>query len=699
MDLARYAELFRTESREHLAEIETALLALERDGDPAHIAVLFRSTHTIKGMAASMGYRAVEHLSHGLETLLDALRSGARTVDADVIALLFDGTDALAQSVNDAVEGRGHVPSSPGLALLERLSSAVDTTAATARSSLPDPTAARHGTASPPNGPQTAATPVATPVAVQVATLPDPMLAPALLPQDLGSLELSDSMVAAPAAMAERLIEIRLSPDAALKGVRALMVLGRLEALGTVRSMNPAQHTWNDDSFDGTFTIALGTSSDDAIIEAAVRAAGDVARVTVRQPAAGQRERETLRHVRIDLRRLDTLLDLVGELVITRDRLVRTTDTLSDCSVDRAAGARRETDSAVTARALADRAQAERVLGTVVHDTARLISALQEEVLRTRMVPVGQVFDRFPRLVRDVARDLGKDLMFVTEGRDIELDRSLLDAIGDPIVHLLRNAIDHGIELPDARRRAGKPPKGRLILRATRDRAAVVVQVEDDGGGIDRDAVLARAQAQGLVDADVTSLSDDGLLRILARSGFSTAASVTSVSGRGVGIDVVANRVRALGGALELATVTGRGSMFTLRLPVTLAIVRALLVNIGGETYALPASHVIEALEYDPATLLTLRGQETVTLRDDVIPLLRMRSRFGLAQDCDEGTHVVMVEAAGRHTALQVDALIGQQDVVVKPYDAVHGAETLFAGATILGDGTPALIVDVGSLT
>lgn len=650
MDLARYAELFRTESREHLAEIDTALLALERDADAAQIAVLFRSTHTIKGMAASMGYTAVEAISHSLETLLDALRSGARSLDADVIALLFDGTDALSGSVNDAVEGRNE-PNATISALLQRLSSAVESRSAAARG-------LKSGTA-----------------------VPEPSSENNIFPQSAGTSETtfptatsSSQNEVTTESTTDKVVEVRLSPDAALKGVRALMVLAKIEALGTVRSIAPAQHTWNDDAFDGVLTIALTTSAEDDRIESSAKSAGDVARVTVRQPSATQRERETLRHVRIDLRRLDTLLDLVGELVITRDRLVRTAETNHEAAKDRA-------------------------LGTAVHDTSRLISALQEEVLRTRMVPVGQVFDRFPRLVRDVARDLGKDIVFTTEGREIELDRSLLDAIGDPIVHLLRNAIDHGIESPEARRAAGKNPKGRLILRAARDRAAVIVQVEDDGGGINRDRVLARARAEGLVEADVTSLSDDVLLRVLSKAGFSTAASVTAVSGRGVGIDVVANRVRALGGALELATVTGRGSLFTLRLPVTLAIVRALLVRVGSETYALPSSHVIEALEFDPAALLTVRGQETVTLRDDVIPLLRMRSRFGMGRECDEGSHIVMVEAAGRQTALQVDSLIGQQDIVVKPYDAVRGAETLFAGATILGDGTPALIVDLASLT
>ena len=671
MDLARYAELFRTESREHLAEIDTALLSLEKDGDTSHIVVLFRSTHTIKGMAGSMGYVAVEQLSHALETLLEALRSGARLLDGDLVALLFDGTDALSHAVNEAVEGRGNVMSASAIALLERLASAMETGASTGardRLGAVPPASSQFsaaqttysttpGTASEPTGPGT-----------------DDIFGASLLPQDLGALELSDAIKPASAQIAELVVEIRLAPDAALKGVRALMVLGRIEQSGTIRSINPPQHSWTDDSFDGIFTIAIGTTKAADAIESLVRGVGDVARVNIRPATIGRAERETLRHVRIDLRRLDTLLDLVGELVITRDRLLRTADAMSDGPANRA-------------------------LASVVHDTSRLVSSLQEEVLRTRMVPVGQVFDRFPRLVRDIARDLGKDVVFVTEGREIELDRSLLDSIGDPIVHLLRNAVDHGIESPEVRRRADKSPKGRLILRAARDRAAVVVQVEDDGGGINREKVLERAKGQGLIDADITNLTDEGLLRVLSKSGFSTAAAVTSISGRGVGIDVVASRVRALGGALELTSVLGRGSMFTLRLPVTLAIVRALLIRVGSETYALPAAHVIEALEYDAGAVISVRGQEAVTLRDDIVPLLRLRPRFGITRNSDEGTHIVMVEAAGRQTALQVDSLIGQQDVVVKPYDAIHGAETLFTGATILGDGTPALIVDLGGLT
>ncbi|MEQ1693274.1 MAG: chemotaxis protein CheA, partial [Gemmatimonas sp.] len=478
------------------------------------------------------------------------------------------------------------------------------------------------------------------------------------------------------ATMTEDLaVAVRLTADCPLKGVRALLVLSRLEALGTVLRMDPVQSTWQDDLFDGVFTVTLQTATNADALESAARSAGDVARVTVSAMVAQPRREsggEALRTVRVDRRRLDTLLDLVGELVITRDRLLRIAE---------------ESDHSST-----------RALTRAAHETARLISALQDEVVQARMVPVGQVFDRFPRLVRDIARDLGKDVEFVTEGREIELDRSLLDAIGDPIVHLLRNALDHGIEDAETRRAAGKSPTGRLVLRAARDRAAVILQVEDDGRGIDRQVILRRAQQQGMLPEAVESLDDDALLQVLAHAGFSTARAVTAVSGRGVGVDVVATRVRALGGALEIETIQGQGTVFTLRLPVTLAIARALLVDVAGSIYALPAAHVVEALSYDPGMIVTGAERESLTLRDEVIPIVHLRERFGLPRHLHDA-YVAVVEVAGRRTALLVDALVAQQDIVVKSFDAVRGSEPWFSGATVLGDGTPALIVDLGSLT
>ena len=635
MDAARYAALFLSESREHLTEVDDALLALERDHANAHtcpsipgthLATVFRGVHTIKGMAAAMGYAAVELLSHALESRCEPLRRGEEPLSGDVLALLFDGTDLLRAAVDAVPSGRVE-PTSAVRACVQRLATA----------------------------PALDRVPVAT---------------AAVVPTDAPSGSVGTW----------RRVDIRLTADCPLKGVRAVIVLAKLSALGTVRGTEPAQERWQDDLFDGAFRITLESSATDDEIGAAAQSAGDVAKVLVTlaspPPALGAaRVREAPRTVRLDARRLDTLLDLVGELVITRDRLLR---------------------------AIEQSEHPDRAVMRAAADAARLVTTLQDEVLQARILPVAQVFDRFPRLVRDIAHDLGKDVHFTMEGRDIELDRSLLDAIGDPIMHLLRNALDHGVEDAETRRAAGKPASGALILRAARDRAAVVIQVQDDGRGIDRDVVLRRAHEQGLVGEQVTTLADDALLQLIAHPGFSTAKSVTSLSGRGVGVDVVNTRVRALGGQIDLETITGEGTVFTMRLPLTLAIIRALLVEVEGETYAIPAAHVTEVLEFNGASRRT--GALTITVRDETVPLVALQQRFAddpqapAVANPDGGRHVAIVEVAGRRTALLVDALLAQQDIVVKPLDAVRGARPWFSGATVLGDGSPTLIVDVSSV-
>jgi len=274
----------------------------------------------------------------------------------------------------------------------------------------------------------------------------------------------------------------------------------------------------------------------------------------------------------------------------------------------------------------------------------------------------------------------------------------MLDEIGDPIVHLLRNAIDHGIEAPDVRRAAGKPAAGTLRLTAARERSAVVVRVGDDGRGIDRSRVLAKAKAQGMVDQSKQDLSDDELVRLISRAGFSTAEAVTDISGRGVGIDAVQSRVRALGGALDIRSAAGHGTTIALRLPLTLAIVRALLARVGDEVYALPMTHVSETVELDQQALRRVRGREVLVLRDDVLPVVRLRDVVRLPAGEDRLRQVVILDVAERRAGLVVDELAGQQEIVVKQFDGVRGGLAVFSGATILGDGAPALIVDVASL-
>jgi two-component system, chemotaxis family, sensor kinase CheA len=376
------------------------------------------------------------------------------------------------------------------------------------------------------------------------------------------------------------------------------------------------------------------------------------------------------RHIRIDAKRLDTLMNVVGELVIARDRIAKIAEKVGDAELLEA-----------TLRA------------------SQILSNLQNEIMTSRMVPVWQVFERFPRVVRDTARALGKEVEFKIEGREIELDRSMLDEMGEPVLHLLRNSLDHGVESPSDREKAGKPRVATLILTAERDRATVIIRVTDDGRGIDQSRVLPRAKKLGLVEKDTTKLSEQELVAIISRPGFSTAEKVTEISGRGVGFDIVANRVRALGGSLEVHTDAGLGTSVSMRLPLTLAITRALLARVEQEIYAIPLTHVLETFSLSQPMLFESKGQQVVAIRDDLFPAIWLRERVGLPEAANAASgQVVLVELAERRAALIVDEFVGQQEIVVKQFDGVNGSKTLFSGATILGDGSPALIVDASSL-
>ena len=658
MDSAQYAELFLTESREHVSAINHSLLELERGtGGEEPVGAIFRAVHTIKGMSATMGYAAVASLSHELETLLDRVRRGVRAIDEPLMELLFRSADVLENAIETAVGGRRTVDVEPVLALLRAESHAA-----------PPATGARRKRGS---------GAAAAPLVPEVSQVPEGWTVPA--PAGEGML-----------------VRIRLADGTPLRGVRAFLVAQAARALGEVTTLAPSAEAMQADEMEHDFALRLVTDRGDAAVSAALRAAGDVVEVRVGADAPGaprastdaQAEPITIgeaiaaaapagdsgvrqqRSVRIDLRRLDNLMNLIGELVITRGRLVQLSASIGDTA-----------------------------LAETVAQASRLVADLQDEIMTSRMVPVWQVFDRFPRLVRDAAHSVHKQVDFVIEGKEVELDRSMLDEVGDPIVHLLRNAVDHGIELPAVRRAQGKPEAGRLTLSALRDRSAVAIRVTDDGKGIDRDRVLRRAQESGLVEPGKTELSDEELFRIISRPGFSTAETVTDLSGRGVGIDAVYNRVRTLGGSVDMRSVPGAGTTVTMRLPLTLAIVRSLLARIGEETYAVPMTHVSETVELTPAILRSVKGREVLLLREEVLPVMRMRQLMRFEGAAARGLEqVVVVELAERRAALVVDALIGQQEIVVKQFDGVRDGLSLFGGATILGDGAPALIIDVGSL-
>ena len=665
MDSAQYAELFLTESREHVSAINHSLLALERGaGGDEPVGAIFRGVHTIKGMSATMGYTAVASLSHELETLLDLVRKGERTVDARLMDLLFRAADLLERAIESAVNGVDAVDVLPMVHQLQseagRDSQTFSAMAMTAELPIPGMGVTAE---------------LQIPAMTITAERPVAGAWTAIAPAGPGML-----------------VRVRIVEGTPLKGVRAFLAVEAAKKLGGVGEVSPPVEALQADEFDHDFAFRLTTGLSEDAVDAALRRAGDVEEVRVGEDVAttsaapavapkvangnggngasnGGAVRQQ-RSVRIDLRRLDNLMNLIGELVITRGRLVQLTGPIDDAA-----------------------------LAETVAQTSRLVADLQDEIMTSRMVPVWQVFDRFPRLVRDAARSVGKPVEFTIEGKEVELDRSMLDEVGDPIVHLLRNAIDHGIETPDERRAQGKPEAGRLTLSASRDRSAVAIKVTDDGRGIDRDKVLKRAHEQGLIDPSKTELTDEELFRIISQAGFSTADRVTDLSGRGVGIDAVHNRVRALGGSVDMKTAPGKGTTVTLRLPLTLAIVRSLLARIGDETYAIPMTHVSETVELHPQILHTLKGREVLMIREDVLPVLRLRQLLHYDGEATRGVEqVVVVEMAERRAALVVDALIGQQEIVVKQFDGVQNGLTLFGGATILGDGAPALIIDVSSL-
>ena len=537
----RYAELFAAEAREHLGEIGRALVALE--GKPAERGALdavFRSVHTIKGMAAAMGYETVTRLSHNIESVLDELRAGRRQVDPDVTDLLLHAVDMLEQTVEATVAG----------------------------TEVPD-------------------------AAVTI----------------------------------EGLVQWRL--------------LGELAPAAPVARPAPEQS----------------------------------ARVRARRAETFARKADASR-VRVDIRRLDALMNLIGELTIVRGRL----------------------------RALAGDLGSEPLLDAVEQAT-RLIAEMQVNVVESRMVPVWQIFDRFPRLVRDSARSLDKEVELEISGRDLELDRSLLDAISDPLVHLLRNAVDHGIEAPAEREKAGKPRAGRIEISARRERSRVVLEVSDDGRGIDREELMAKARREGLLAADVEPTNQE-LFRIIARPGFSTSSHVTTVSGRGVGLNVVEDTARGLGGSVELQSDVGVGTTIRLELPLTLAIIRALIVKVTGQVYAVPASFTRESLELPASAVERAHGREWVSWHDERLPFTRLQVLLGGAYGNGEGVSgfegellsIVALEFGGTRLAVSVDEFVGEEEIVIKPFDLPVGAVPVFSGATVRPDGRPALVLDVGSL-
>jgi two-component system chemotaxis sensor kinase CheA len=464
-----------------------------------------------------------------------------------------------------------------------------------------------------------------------------------------------------------------------MKGARAMVVLNRLKGLGKIVKVIPSEDKLKREKFENSFEIFISTDSGKKPIEKELSKILEIEKYEVLPISADylrkkkeKREKTTsylrkIQSMRIPVERLDKIMNLMGELSIAKSRLLQIVQTKEYQALEEAS-----------------------------YLIERLVSALQDEALKMRLLPISYLLDNFPRIVRDLARKEDKEVDLEIEGSRIELDRVVLDEIGDPLVHLIRNAIDHGIENPQERVRLGKSPQGKISIKVSREKGHIIIEISDDGRGIDFKEIVKRAKERGLISQEEPSLLEPRqILDILTTPGFSTSEKITDVSGRGVGLDVVRNRLDALGGRLDLETTPGKGTKFILTLPLTLAIIKAMLVALADQIYAIPLMNIRETAKVNRSSIQLIKDVEVIRLRDEIIPLIRLHKEFGISSEDKEFLSIVIVEGRAKSIGLVVDKVIGEQDIVVKPLGSFVKKVKGIAGATILGDGRVALILDV----
>ncbi|MGY1518817.1 chemotaxis protein CheA [Luteimonas sp. A482] len=660
MDITRFHAAFFEESREGLDAMEGGLLALESGGgDPETINVIFRAAHSIKGGAATFGFSSVTDLTHLLETLLDEARAGHRALDPIAIGVLLMSVDVL-RGLLAACEHGGTIDAAAlaearaGLdALLAGESAAAPATDATANAAAPAPASGDWRIAFSPG-----------PSLFMTGNDPLRILRELATHGELG-VECVDARL--PAFTEMDPFEAYLAWNLTLPG-------------SVPRTVIDEAFAWVADEcelgIDNAVLAVPAPAVDDLQLVPAAVASPAAAATDIATPAA-RRGGEVDNSIRVAVAKVDALINLVGELVITQAMLRQRSEHL---------------DPVLNEALMSGLVQLE-----------RNTRDLQESVMGVRMLPVDFAFSRFPRMVRDIATRLGKKVQLRTHGEATELDKGVIEKIVDPLVHLVRNAIDHGLELPHERSAAGKDETGTLSLSAAHQGANIVIEIEDDGRGLDRDRILRKAAERGIAMPE--NPTDAQVWDLVFAPGFSTADTLTDLSGRGVGMDVVKKNIAALGGQVEIRSRPGNGTTVVIRLPLTMAIVDGMSVAVGDEVFIVPLSMVVESLLPTPADVRTIVGEARVLrVRDDYLPLIDLAKQYGLppsarSQGEDAPPRIaVVVEADGRRLALEVDELLGQQQVVVKNLESNYKRIAGVSGATILGDGRVALIVDAGGL-
>lgn len=688
MDVSQYLEIFIEEAKEHLQNLNVSLLEMEKDTSNKELVnEIFRVAHTLKGMAGTMGFKKMNVLTHDMENVLSEIRNGTIDVDAEMLDVMFNCLDALEGYVDSIVETSGE-GEKEHKDIIERLNNILNGNAEKEEEKKSNEASAPV-TSSP------------------VTTKEDNGNKRKHMMLALNEFEKNTMLKAKSEGFKTFGVTVMISENCVLKSARAFIIFRALEGLGEIVKSYPSVQDIEDEKFDDGFSVFVLTQEDEAKFQKDLGSIAEVDEVLIdeiviegevasvekeeepvkeevsktkedtKQPAAqnsGTQKKakpNANRTVRVDIDRLDTLMNLVSELIIVKNGL--------------------ETIEVQNAS-----------MSEQIEYLERIATNLNEAVMKVRMVPVERVFNRFPRLIRDLSRKLNKNMELHMSGEETELDRTVIDEIGDPLVHLIRNSGDHGLETPDERVAAGKDKVGNVYLTAYQDGNNVVIEVGDDGRGIDVEKVKNKALNNGAITKDqAEAMSDQDIIDLLFRPSFSTADQISDVSGRGVGLDVVKTKIEALGGDIEVKTELGKGSTFIIRLPLTLAILQALMVNLGDEKYAIPLNTIQNIEDVQLEDIKLIQNQEVINLRGKVVPIIRLGELLGVEQEKDEAQKsmtVVVVNKGDKQAGLVVDGLIGQQEIVIKTLGSYLMNIKLIAGATILGDGEVALILDVNSL-
>jgi len=679
MDVSQYLDVFIEESKEHLQTLNESLLNIEKDPENlGEINAIFRAAHTLKGMSATMGFNRMSQLTHAMEDVLDGIRNNKLRAGEAIIDLLFKCLDALEKSIiaiaDTAQEGEDDFSE-----LIEKLEKFASQNAFQIES-LPKPDnkekIAEDGR--------------------QENEIPEPATV-----SDMDQYERSVIKTALDMNMNIYKIHIVLDAGCLLKAARAYIIFKTLEEHGEIIKSEPSAEDIENEKFDNSFSITLISNEDKDFIARLLDNIPEIHKITITEIKDGnllengtatkindfidnisRGRTESVQNanghlkltktVRVDIEKLDLLLNLVSELIIQKTRL----------------------DEILNS----DRAQS---YSETLEYLERITTNLHDAVMKVRMVPVESVFNRFPRLIRDLSRELNKEINLVMSGQDTELDRTVIDEIGEPLIHLLRNSADHGIEPVEERIKSGKDRAGHIYLTARHDGNNVVIEVRDDGRGIDLEKVRKTAVERGIItEEESVNYGKNELIELLFLPSFSTAEKITDVSGRGVGLDAVKAKIESLGGSIEVDTEPGAGSRFTIRLPLTLAIIRALLVRIGNEKYAIPLSSVNRIVKIEHSQVKDTYNQKVFILQDKIIPVIWLNEilELDIPENQTDVLTVVVIQRGERLTGLVVDSYIGQQEVVIKSLGKYLSGIKEIAGATILGDGNVALILDPNRL-